>query len=52
MSRIPAWAQHGVGEDVGSILGLIRWIKDLALPHAAAYVADVAQIRFVALAAM
>ena len=33
-----------VHENVGSIPDLPRWVKDLALPQATAYIADVAQI--------
>ena len=33
-----------VCEDVGSTPGLFQWVKDLVLPQAVAWVADVAQI--------
>ena len=44
---IPTVAQQvknmtSIYEDVGLIPGLVQWVKDLALPQAAAWVADVA----------
>ena len=36
--------QCSLCEEAGLILGLTQWVMDLALPEAAAYVADKAQI--------
>ena len=46
---VPLWlnglrVRHSVREDVGLIPALIQWVKDLALPQAAAEVPDVARI--------
>ena len=42
--------QHSVYEDVGLIPGLTQWIKDPALPQAAAQVADIDQIHSIVVA--
>ena len=38
------WPQHSLHEDADLIPGLVQWFKDLALPQAAAWVTDAAQI--------
>ena len=43
LKGLKAW--QSLFEDVGSILGLVQWDKDLALLQAAAEVADVIQIQ-------
>ena len=53
--ELPLWlnrlrTQHSVCENAGSIPGLVQSVKDLALPRAMTYVADVAWLVAVAVA--